>query len=173
MLPPCETSLQPSLSLLFYIAGTRPYRLPCDTLPYHKMSPPSPPRIRGTTMTTKSVTCFSDFIHSFLINHHWPPLSDLTHRLPLSFHVRGNDNSMYLIAQHLLGTTAFSLIWISTIKSFTAWGGRAQNTRQCLQSLNPGSMVGSSRRFSIVSTTTPSKSADSSFSFCWDVRAVL
>lgn len=65
-----------------------------------------------------------------------------------------------------------SLCWISATSERTLAGGRAQKTRQCRQSLKPGSTDRSSSLARISSGTTPEKSGARSLAFCWALRFV-
>jgi len=71
-----------------------------------------------------------------------------------------------------LGTTLTKRRCTSAINDLTFSGGRAQKTRQCRQSVNPGSSDTSSSLAKISSTLTPGKSGASSLARCWALRFV-
>ena len=79
---------------------------------------------------------------------------------------------LQLYGRDSLGTTLTNRRCTSAINDLTLSGGRAQKTRQCRQSVKPGSRDGSSSLARISSTLTPGKSRASSLARCWALRFV-
>lgn len=74
------------------------------------------------------------------------------------------------MGHHVLGAKASNFCWMVPTNSLICCGGRAQNTKQCRGSSNPGSILGFSSFWRTGSNIISWKSGASILAFCWAFR---